>query len=723
VIAGIRSDKRIENVNEIKIEAGENMGTRYRINLLMIPMVILGLTGLFLGGCTSKSVLEETPQSTTVTVTASPSAVPYGSTAVVEARVEDQGTGLANQEVVFSVNPSNAGYFTPTVDTTDADGVAASIFTATSIGSAEITVSVNGTSISGSIDITVTESQQSGSGNVDVSVSPSLLLANGSDTSVVTITVRDDMAQPAPDSTLIKIVAGEKFVDLDENGYWSEGIDSLVFDANNNGQWDAIGLIPSTAITSGGTGTAVVNFISGNDAQTVYIKATVDDNGIKGSGEASLQLSPNATINSIFLASDSINLSVKQTGGIETALLYALGLDENGNPVPAGLTINFIITDGPGGGEHLGTVGYGPYQAVTNSQGVATAPIHSGTVSGTIRIRAYADTVLSNAAQVMVSAGPPAQIVVGSEFCNIDYWDNVGQKVEIVAVVSDIYMNPVNDSTVVYFTTDEGTMKSHEERTKDHEGTATTYWIAGTNVPSADGRVLVIAETAGGTVVDTGMFFNTHIPDTLIVTGVPASMPADGVTEAVVYVTGLDLNGNPVIGGTTFEADAFYLVVQGGTLDDGCYTSSDRVKIGSVTLLTDNSLTGGNDDGIGAHDVIYYWSGAALSTFNVALTTGTAYRGNSGINGLSSVTVGETVYYSVTIKDRFGNPLGDHTLNMTATGGVVTGATQETDSYGEANGFVWTAPDVAGDYTIIVTDTDPRGGIVLTKKVTVQDVI
>ena len=80
----------------------------------------------------------------------------------------------------------------------------------------------------------------------------------------------------------------------------------------------------------------------------------------------------------------------------------------NENNVPEGIVVNFQIISGPGGGERLGNVGYGPYPAVTNAQGVATAPFHSGTASGTVRIRAYADTVLSNATQVLISAGPPA---------------------------------------------------------------------------------------------------------------------------------------------------------------------------------------------------------------------------------------------------------------------------------------------------------------------------
>ncbi|MFH1372985.1 MAG: hypothetical protein ABII79_04240 [bacterium] len=697
------------------------MNKRNAILSVALSAAVISLAILVVVGCSSKSVLEQTSQSATVTVSASPNSIVTGSTSVIEATVTSGGNGLANQAVVFTVSPTSAGYFTPSVDTTDGSGVAAAVFSATNTGSVTISAAVYGTSASSSAALTVTETQQSGSGNVQISVSPTLLLANGSDTSVVIVTVQDGNYQPAPDSTLVKFTSGEKFEDVDGNGYWSPGIDSLIYDANANGQWDGIGLIPSTSLISGGAGQAVVNYIAGSDALTVYIKATVDDNGIQGAAEQSVQLSPDAAINSIYLASDSINLVVRQTGGIESALLYAIGYDINANPVPEGLTINFIITDGPGGGEHLGTVGYGPYAAITNSQGIATVTIHSGDISGTIRVRAYADTVLSNATQVMVSAGPPAQIVVGSEFCNVDYWDDVGEKVIVTAVISDVYMTRVNDSTVVYFTTDEGTMKSHEERTRDLEGIAKTLWISGTNVGTADGRVLVIAETAGGTVADTGMFYNSHVPDTLIVSGIPASMPANGISKAVVYVTGLDLNGNPVIDGTAFKADATYLNVEAGTLTDGCYTSSDRVKITSTILLTDESTPGGNDDGIGAYDVIYYWSGSAISTYNVTLTTDYAYRGNCLINGLASVMPGDVVYYSVSIKDRYGCPLGDHTLVMTASAGTVSGATQDTDSYGEAEGFVWTAPATPLTYTLTVTDTDPRGGIVLSKSVTVQE--
>ena len=101
------------------------------------------------------------------------------------------------------------------------------------------------------------------------------------------------------------------------------------------------------------------------------------------------------------------------------------------------------------------------------------------------RVRAYSGTVLSNATQILIAAGPPQYIVVAAPELNVPYWQRVGDTVGVVAVVSDIYMNPVNDSTVVYFTTDEATIMSHHARTKGGKGIATSTWISGNNVPTA----------------------------------------------------------------------------------------------------------------------------------------------------------------------------------------------------------------------------------------------
>lgn len=683
------------------------------------------LTMLVVGGCSSSTKSDSSVSLQVSSVTASPSAIAVGSTTIIEAEVTDGDKVLANRAVTFTVNPTNAGYFTPAVDTTDASGVVGTVFTATQSGAAILTASVS-SSISNSVTITISSSGGSGSGNISMSVSPSMLLANGTSTSEVTITVRDASAELAPDSTIIKLTAGEKFVDVDGNGYFTSGVDSVVYDAISNDNWDPVGIIPSTAIVTGGAGQATVNYVSGTDAVTVYIKATVNDNGITGDAETSIQLTSNTSISSITLMAADIHLAVKTTGGIENSTLYATGYDANGNRVPEGLQISFIITDGPGGGEHLGSVGYGPYVASTNSLGTASCPISSGTVSGSVRIRAYCDTVLSNATQIMVHAGPPAVIIVGTENCNVQDWGWINKRVGVTALVSDIYHNPVADSTVVYFTCDEGTVLAHLSRTENEEGIAGSTWISGYDTTGgADGIVEIYAETNGGTLKDTGYFINSWLPDTLWYVGFPSSIPADGKSKATFYIQVRDCNRNFVIDQTKIDIDANYLDVSCGLAEDGCNGSAAKASITSVILDYDYSMNGTSDDGIGAVDYITgSYKGIAGTGGSCTMTTGFAYYSACILNVEQTINYGTSVPFSVTIKDRSGNLLGDHTLVASVSGGgSISYGTQQTDAYGEASGFLFNAPSdtTIASVVIRVQDIDARGGVTLSKSITLSE--
>ncbi len=681
-------------------------------------LLLFALVTMMMAGCSSSSSDSKDNASLQVSaVTASPSSIVVGATSVVEATISDGTNPLPNRVVTFTVTPAAAGYFTPALDTSDASGVVATVFTATQSGSASLTATISGSN-SKSIAVTVLSNPQHGTGNVDLVVSPTLLLADGMSTSQVTITVRDANNQPAPDSTIVKLVAGEKFDDIDGNGYYTSGVDSVIYDAIPNGRWDPIGLIPSTVVTTGGQGQAIVNYTSGTEAVTVYVKATIGGN-ITGDAETSIQLTPDASIASISMMTDRMHMAVKSTGGIENAKLYATGYDANGNPVPEGLQMSFIITDGPGGGEHLGSYGYGPYVATTNSQGVATCPIASGTKSGTLRIRAYSDTVLSNASLVMVHAGPPYSIVIGSEVCNAPYWGWVNKRVEIVAVVCDMYNNPVMDSTVVYFTCDEGCIKAHETRTMNEDGTATTWWISGCDNEGADGIVKIYAETAGGTVRDSGYFVNSWVPDTLWFVGFPGHINADGKSMKVFWVEARDLNGNFVNDQTEIDIESYYLKVASGVVQDGCNASIVRTFMTSVILDYDYSLTGGVDDGIGAIDRISSnYKGFVNAIVPCTLLTGPAYYNGCILDIATTVNYGTTIPMSVTIKDRWGNPLGDHSLTASVTGGgSISNPTQKSNLYGEAMGFLYSAPTDTTIKSVIVQvrDTDPRGNITMTK--------
>lgn len=703
--------------------------------------MLLMLALLAFMGCSSSSTDSETSGSLQVaSLTVSPTTVTVGTTAVVEAIVTDGSNTLSNRIIYFSVEPSTAGYFTPTFDTSDASGIGSAVFTATADGDATIRALLS-TEVWRDASLSVADQVHEGSGNVDLTIIPTMILADGSSTATLNITVRDQSGNTAPDSTLLRITAGEYFKDLDGSGYYNHGSDSLVIDANDNGTWDAIGYIPSTVYITGGAGQATVDYTASTEATTVYITVSVDPaSGITGFAETSIQLTPNAEIGSIGLATEDIHLAVKRTGGLETSTIYATGYDAYGNRVPEGVPVSFIITDGPDDtddGERLGTLAgvdrRGPYTTATNSMGIASCPISSGTVSGTIRIRAYKDTVYSEATQIMVHAGPPANIVVAAKECNVPFWGWVNREQDIVAIVSDVYHNPVQDSTIVYFTCDEGTVAAHMERTQDEMGLVETKWLSGYEDVTADGIVWIFAETNGGTLVDSGYFINSWIPYTIeFVTDpmsglepFPGHINADGTSSKFFYIEVRDVNDNYVDANTEIDLESDILNVASGFVEDGCNASRVRTFMMSVILEYDHSMNGSQDDGIGAVDIISAnYSSIVNSAMPCTLLTGPAYSRECRVEVPASVNEGMSVPFTVTIKDRWGNPLGDHALVATVTGGgSITNANQSSDMYGEAVGFTYNAPAPGSGVTsviISIEDTDALGGITFNEVVTIN---
>jgi len=654
------------------------------------------------------------------TPTLTPSEVLSGGTSIVEVVATDAASDpIAGLMVTFVVSPAEGGYFTPPTTTTDANGIASAIFTTSQTGTMSIGATTDGAQ-SLYAPLNVSSNQQS-SGNMDISVTPSLLAADGASSATVTIAVADEADNPAPDNTLVKLTAGERFIDFDGNGYFNAG-DSLAFDFNANQTWDPIGIVPATAYTTDGV--ATVTYTSGTEATTAYIKATVTGTSdFDGSVETSVQLTPDATIYAIELSSDVTGIQVRHTGGIENTNLEAICYDVHGNTVPEGLAVNFIITDGPGGGENLAGQGLGPVTVYTNSNGVAMVPIWSGTISGTIRTYASAGSVLSTATFVVVYAGPPFYIGVGSDFCNMDGWNTINREMYVNATVSDFYKNPVQDSVAVYFTVDEGIIDAYNI-TSDSTGVASAIFRTGP--PQDDGIVWVWAETSGGTVVGSTFFINSFIPSIIYLTMWPQSLLANGESDATFKADVRDLNNNFVMDGTAVEAKAKFGTAGSGGTEDGCYASEFEGNYRSPILKQDFSLTGLDDDGIGAIDVITVKSGFVSTTIVCTLTTVSSFYEESEISvEASSVPYGAAgLPIRAIIKDRYGNPLGDHTLTATiSAGSIVPGtAVQETNGFGEAFGFQFNAPaDSTGGKSAVISirDGDPRGsGLVMTTTLT-----
>jgi len=466
------------------------------------------------------------------------------------------------------------------------------------------------------------------------------------------------------------------------------------------------------------SGTASSYFVS-SDTGTVTLKAKL----LTGDSlTTTIHITSTASGSSGTIASIEFNtlrpsIQVKGTGGIESAVLVATGYDSLGNKVGAGKQIIFRILNGPHGGENLENKGYGPDTAYTMESGQAVVTLNSGTISGTVELRAESGTIFSNVTRVAINAGPPAYLTLGAKPLNIRGWDVVNVTSEVLAMVDDIYGNPVQNSTAVYFGTEEGMVDAYATTAG---GLATSVYHSGE--PRNDGLAYVYASTAGGTVSDTVVIIVSGPPDTTSFLTYPLSLVADGVSKGQVVVRVVDRNGNFVVGGTQVTMETDFGNCASGTTQDGINASLFETKLVSQILTRDYSPVS-PDDGIGAVSNLTAKAGWSSATVQVNFLTGFAYYKNCMIDIAASVMYGGTEPFTVLIKDRSGNPLGGHSLSATASSGTIIGSPRITNGYGESSGFFFTAPTdtTIKSTTISVTDNDPRGGgMVLTKKVSLS---
>lgn len=680
----------------------------------------ISLISLLLLGCSKKSTKDNQKVIMVKSLTAVPSEVQKGQTAVVDVVVEDDANRpVSGVQVAFSVTPGTIGYCVPSVDTTDANGASATIFEATDLGTATIQVSLAGTAAR-SIQLDVVSSSAT-TKPLQIQITPSLLPADGISTSQVTVSVSDSSGNLAPNGTVVKFAAGEKFTDVDHDGYFTDGIDKLEFDVNQDGKWNQIGFIPAYALTNNGEVT--VTYVAGLRTGTSYIKVTAEPEGDFLQEDANLLLIPTDSVAYIVLTTDEAKIQVRGTGGTEATQIRAVCYDDNGNRVGADFPVEFYIINGPDGGEGLNGVVADSITAKTNSDGEATVTLSSGTKSGPVRLRAKMGMVISYSTLVTICSGPPKAISIGVTPCNIRGWDVNCVEADLCACVVDAYGNPVPDSTAVHFGTEEGSVRCCDNTKK---GCAYSTYLSAD--PRNDGKARIWAETWG----ENGMIADTTI---LIVSGPPASVTfltyphtllADGISKGDVEVEVLDVNDNFVLNLTPVEMKTKFGSVVSGTTTDGCHASLYETELISEVLAQDYSMTySDHDDGIGVINVLSAKSGFVSSSVYVTYLTGPTYSKNCDIDVEATIPHASTVPVVVIIRDRYGNPLGGHYVvadPVHTSGGTVTGSAY-TNEYGEATGFTYTTSGDAAVKSGIISfcDEDPRGGVCIAVKVSISE--
>ncbi|MCD4797301.1 MAG: hypothetical protein K8R49_09080 [Candidatus Cloacimonetes bacterium] len=172
------------------------------------------------------------------------------------------------------------------------------------------------------------------------------------------------------------------------------------------------------------------------------------------------QINPTTDVNSIhFDASGQVDINVAGTGGDESFTFQVSLKDVNGNLVEEPRQVYFKFVNAPEG-TNLNNQVYWPSSdsvSVVSAGGHASVPINSGEFSGTASLKAYTYNstgaeIAATKSNIVVHAGPPnsVDISIGGHDSGTDMGAGVWQ-IECSALITDMYGNPVDHETVVWF--------------------------------------------------------------------------------------------------------------------------------------------------------------------------------------------------------------------------------------------------------------------------------
>ena len=196
-----------------------------------------------------------------------------------------------------------------------------------------------------------------------------------------------------------------------------------------------------------------------------------------------------------FISATPETIALKGTGGparSETSVLVFMAVDIYGNPVE-GETVEFELST------EIGGLSLSDSSAVSDSEGLVRTTVNAGNVSTHIRVHAtIADsypliTVVSD--ELLVSTGLPDQnsISLGIETFNPEAWHYNNVEVPVIFQAADHFNNFVPDGTVIYFTTEGGSI---DDSGTTIDGFCEVAWRSGNPRPD-DGSVTILAFCIG----------------------------------------------------------------------------------------------------------------------------------------------------------------------------------------------------------------------------------
>ncbi len=229
------------------------------------------------------------------------------------------------------------------------------------------------------------------------------------------------------------------------------------------------------------------------------IVATITVNSVAVTANRVIKLLPEAVGSIEFISADPQNIVLQGTGGQgnqESSTLTFLVKGVLGNPLSQ-QPVDFSLDTQAGG------LSISPLTSLTNSQGLVTTRVSSGTSPAAVRVTASTtvvregelDQIIRTQSDLLsVNTGLPDQnsITLSAEVLNPEAATLTGREVTITAYMADSANNPVPDGTTVNFTTEGGfidgdcnttngscsvTWKGVNPRLPNHRSTVLAYAI------------------------------------------------------------------------------------------------------------------------------------------------------------------------------------------------------------------------------------------------------
>ena len=237
-----------------------------------------------------------------------------------------------------------------------------------------------------------------------------------------------------------------------------------------------------------------INCAGINGTEDVIV-ASVTSNGVTNTASASINISSEELGSIEFVSSQPDSIVIKGSGGQETSTLTFLLKSQLGNAL-AQQQVEFSLDSSVGGIALSRTSGF------TNSQGLITTQVSSGTVPTVVRVTAKADmdvngetiSVQTQSSELSVNTGLPEQasMTIAATVINPEA-DIVGEESIIRVWLADSFNNPVPDGTTVNFTTEGGSIGSSCNTVS---GNCAVTWTA-TEPYLVDHRSTILATTSG----------------------------------------------------------------------------------------------------------------------------------------------------------------------------------------------------------------------------------